>query len=145
MKTASRRVQDKSARLFCVENYIEQQQADGGEDDVIAEQKLDPERRVAVAGEDGACGEHHGQKRRHEDGKKNERQQQFAVAARDGERGEEGSVGHQCPGSQRQHKKQLPGLALDVQVVEDEKDRRKHQLDDGNKEEVGDHLGQKQV
>jgi len=38
--------------LFGVEDHIEQEQADGGEDDVVAEEELDPEGGVAVAGED---------------------------------------------------------------------------------------------
>src|SRR5580658_3299929 len=128
------------AALLGMKNNLEEQEADGGEDNVVAGEQLDPESGVAVAGKDGACGQHHGQKRRHEDGKENQRQQQFAVAAADGERGEEGSVGDKRPGAEREHQQQLPGLALDMQVVEDEKDGREDQLDDGNEEEVGDDL-----
>ena len=106
------KVKDKSLRLFCVQHHIKQQQADGGEDDVVAQQQLDPERGIAVAGKNGAGGQHHGQQSRHEDGKQNQRQQQFAVAAADGERGKERSVGHQRPCAQGQHQQQLPRLAL---------------------------------
>ena len=38
-----------------------------------------------------------------------------------------------------------PCLTLDMEVIEDQKDGREHELDDGDEEEVGEHLGQEQV
>ena len=83
--------------LFGVEDYVEQEQADGGEDDVVAGEELDPECGVTVAGEDGGGGADHGQQSWDEDGKEDEREQQFAVAAADGERGEEDTVAYEGP------------------------------------------------
>ena len=42
-----------AAGLFGVEDDVEEQLADGGEDDVVTEERLDPEGGAAVAGEDG--------------------------------------------------------------------------------------------
>ena len=131
--------------LFGVENYVEEEQADGGEDDVVAEEELDPEDGVAVAGEDGASGEDHGQQGGHEDGEEDEREEEFAVAAADGEGSEEGSVGDQGPGAEREDEQQLPGLALNAEVVEDKEDRGQDQLNDRDEEEVGEHFGQEEV
>ena len=46
--------------LLRVKHHVEEQQASGGEDDVLAEEELDPQGGVAVAGEDGAGGQDHG-------------------------------------------------------------------------------------
>ena len=59
--------------LLRVEDYIEQQQTNGGENDVVADQQLDPERRIAFAGEDRSAGNHHRQQRREKNRKQNQR------------------------------------------------------------------------
>ena len=89
-------------RLLGVEDDIEEEEAGGGEDDVVAEEHLDPEGGVAVAGEDGAGGLDHGEKSGNEDGEEDEREKELAIAAADGEGGEEGSVGDQSPGAERE-------------------------------------------
>ena len=132
-------------RLLGVEDDVEEEQAGGGEDDVVAEEHFDPEGGVAVAGEDGGDSLDHGQQRGNEDGKKDERQEKLAVAAADGERGEEGSVGHERPGTERKNQQQLPCVAEDVEVVHDHEDGREDDLHDGDEEKVGQHLGEKHV
>ena len=82
-----------------MEDYVEEKQAHGSEDDVVAEEHFDPEGGVAFAGEDGGGGEDHGEQGGDEDGEENEREKEFAVTAADGEGGEEGSVGYQGPGA----------------------------------------------
>jgi len=44
--------------------------------------------------------------------------------------------------SRGENDRQEPGLALDVKVIEDEKERSQDHLDDGNEEEVRDDLGE---
>ena len=127
--------------LLGVEDYVEEEEAYGGEYDVVAEEHFDPEGGVAFAGKDGGGSEDHGEQGGDEDGEEYEREQEFAVTAADGERGEEGSVGDQGPGTQGQNQRQLPGLALDMKVIEDEKDGGEQQLDDGDEEEVGEDFG----
>jgi hypothetical protein len=130
------------SRLFGVEDDVEEQEAGGGEDDVVAEEHFDPEGGVAVAGQDVARGLDHGEQSGNEDGKEDEREKEFAVAAADGERGEEDSVDDQSPGAEWKNEGQLPGVAGDVKVVEDEEEGREDDLDDGDEEEVGDGFGE---
>ncbi len=47
-------------RSFGVEDYVEEEPACGGEDDVVADEELDPEAGIAFAGEDAGGGEDHG-------------------------------------------------------------------------------------
>src|ERR1035441_3489830 len=129
-------------RSLRVKDDVEEQQADGGEDNVVAEEQLDPQRWVALAGEDRRGGLDHRQQSRNEDGKENQREQQFAVAAADGERGKEDAVSDQRPRTQRQNQRQQPGLAGDVQVIKDKEKRRQNDLDNGDKKEIRQHFGQ---
>ena len=125
-----------------MEDYVEKQEAGGGKDDVVAEEELDPEIGIAVAGEDGGGGADHGQQSRNEDGEENEGEKQFAIAAADGERSEEDAVADESPCAERENQKEKPRLALNVEVVHDEEDGREDDLDDGDEEEVGDDLGE---
>src|ERR1035441_6622569 len=129
-------------RSLRVKDNVEEQQADGGEDDVLADQQLDPERGVALASEDHGGGLDHRQQSRNEDGKEDQREQQFAVAAADGENGKEDAVRDQRPRSQRQQQRQQPGLAGDVKVIKDKEKWCQNNLDNGDKEEVCQHFGE---
>ncbi len=133
-----------SAQLLGVEDDVEEKQAGGGEDDVVTEEHFDPEGGVAVAGEDVAGGLDHGEQSGNEDGKENQREKEFAIAAADGERGEEDSVDDQGPGAERKNEGQLPGWPCNVKVVEDEEEGREDDLDDGDEEKVGDGFGEEE-
>ena len=91
-------------RLFGVEDGFEEQDADGGEDDVVAGQLLDPGADldgVEVGGEDAGGGLNHRQKGGQRDGEEQQREQEFAVAGAKAEGGEEGSVDDERPGAER--------------------------------------------
>src|ERR1700735_1161444 len=84
-------------RLFGVEDDVKEEQAGGGENDVVAEEHFDPKGGIAVAGEDVGGGLDHGLKSGNEDGKEDEGEKKLAAAAADGERGEEDSVDDEGP------------------------------------------------
>src|SRR5271157_5000360 len=109
--------------LLRMKDDVEQQQADGCEDDVVAEEQLDPQRGVAVSCEDVGGGPHHGQQGGNEDRKENQGQEEFAVAAANSQCCKENSVGNQRPGAQGQNNGEQPGVALDMKVVEDQEER----------------------
>ena len=75
-------------------------------------------------------------------GKRMSEKQKLAVAAADGERGEENSVDDQGPGAEGENESQLPRVAGDAEVIEDEEKGREYDLDDGDEYEVGDGLGE---
>ncbi len=125
-----------------MEDDVEEQQAGGGEDDVVTEQHFDPEGGVAVAGEDGRDRLDHSEKSGNENGKEDEGEEELAIAAADGEGGEKDSVDDQGPGAERENEGQLPGIAGDAEVIEDEEEGRENDLDDGDEEEVGDGFGE---
>ena len=75
-------------------------------------------------------------------GKRMSESSKLAVAATDGKSGEEDSVGDQCPRAERKDERQLPRVAGDMKVVEDEEEGREDDLDDGDEEKVGKNLGE---
>ena len=129
--------------LLGVQDGLEQEQADGGENYVISEEHLDPEGWVGVSAEDGGDGQHHGQQRGHENGKQDQRQKHFAVARADGERGEERSVDEDSPGAERHGEEQHPDVAERAQVVKDGEQRSQQQLDCADEEKVGEDFAEK--
>ena len=64
----------RATGLFDVEDYVKEQQTYGGEDDVVAEEHLDPEHGIGIAGEDVAGGLDHGEQRGNENGEEDERE-----------------------------------------------------------------------
>jgi len=129
-----------------LQDGVKEKQAYGGEDDVVAGQHLDPHQSgvAVVASEHVLDGQNHGQQGGQKDGEEDQRQQELAVAAADGEGGEEGAVGDQGPGAQRDDQQQEPWVSQRVEVIEDEKDGAEDELNEGDEEEVGEDFGEKE-
>jgi hypothetical protein len=127
--------------LFGVEHSFKEQDTDGGEDDVITAELLDPGvdlDGIEIGGQDAGSGLDHGEDCREGYREEKEGEEEFAIAGAKAEGGEEGAVDDQGPGSKWENQEEEPEVAEGMEVEEDDEDRGQDRLDDQDEEHVGD-------
>ncbi len=136
-----RRAHVRRGQIFkgysAAEGGFEEEEADGGEGDVVGEEDADPGAGVGLAGEDGGGGLHHAEQCGDGDGHQDEGEEELAVVGAQAHGGEEGSVADERPGAEGHDEEQQPGLAEGVEIVEEDEDGGEDELDGGDEDEVG--------